>query len=194
MAGKQIKPYKKPYSEIAKDLKPEDVSPVLDMVCACIKNTKGRPCTYPNTIEGLQAFKANAEGYFTYLQSVNSKLEERQQLIPDIEGLALFVGVDRSTLIRYSERGGEWKEVISYIKGGIAYSKKQLALRGKIPPILAIFDLANNHNYHNANEFHLPTDNRTAQEENNDTSLEQRCADLGLIWDSGKEEWVKADE
>lgn len=187
MPSKELKPYK----EISKDLKPEDTAAVIDMICACHKNTGGRPAKYPNSFEGLEAFKENARNYFEYLRSANDKLEERQQLIPDVEGLSLYCGIDRRTLEKYRERGGEWQSVIDYIKNSIAYAKKQLALKGKIPTVMAIFDLSNNHNYFNVSEYKLSMNNSDKPEsEEDDISLEQRCADLGLIWSEEKGEWI----
>lgn len=181
----------KPYTEISKGLTIDDTAAAIDMTCACMKNTGGRPCTYANSEAGLNTFIENAKGYFTYVQSANSKLEEKQQLIPDVEGLTLYLGIDRSTLCRYHARGGEWEKTIDYIKNAIGYSKKQLALRGKIPTVLAIFDLANNHNYHNVNEFHLSTDdNNTKSAADNDTTLEERIAEMGLIWDEERKEYI----
>lgn len=191
MPSRELKPYK----EISKDLKPEDSAAILDMICACYKNSGGRPAIYPNTIEGLEAFTENTKGYFSYLQSANNQLEERQQLIPDVEGWALYCGINRRTLERYRERGGQWEMAIDYARNSIAYAKKQLALKGKIPPVMAIFDLSNNHNYYNVSEYKLSMNNcDKAESDENDISLEQRCADMGLIWDSEKEEWVSANE
>ena len=187
MPSKELRPYK----EISKDLKPEDTAAVIDMICACYKNSGGRPCIYPNSLEGLEAFKENAKSYFSYLQSANDKLEERQQLIPDVEGLSLYCGIDRRTLERYRERGGEWERTIDYIKNSIAYAKKQLALKGKIPTVMAIFDLSNNHNYYNVSEYKLSMNNNDKSEsDDNDISLEQRCAEMGLIWSEEQGEWI----
>lgn len=151
MPSKEIKTYK----ELSKELDPEDGAAVLSMANVVIKNLRGRPYTYPPTEQGLESFRENSEGYFEYLENANNKLEQRQQIIPDIEGYCLWLGINRSTLKLYMDRGGAWEDMISMYKDVIAFCKKQLALKGKIPPVMAIFDLTNNHGYHNANEFKL---------------------------------------
>lgn len=184
MPSKELRPYK----EIAKELTIDDTAAAIDMTCACMENTGGRPCIYSNTESGLNAFIENAKGYFTYVQSANRKLEEKSQLVPDIEGLTLYLGIDRSTLSRYHDRGGDWERTIDYIKNAIAYSKKQLALKGKIPTVLAIFDLANNHQYHNTNSFIL--ENKTEKPKEKSDDLEERIRAAGLVWDSEKGEFI----
>lgn len=183
MPSKEVRPYK----EIAKDIKPEDTAAVLDMICACYKNSGGRPCTYSNTAEGLAAFKENAQGYFSYLHSANDKLDEREKLIPDIEGLTLYLGIDRSTLSRYHDRGGEWAATIDYIKNCIGYAKKQLALKGKIPTVMAIFDMTNNHQYYNTNSFVLEA--KITENKESDIVLESQARAAGLIWNETTKDW-----
>ena len=153
MANTDIKSYK----ELAKDLEPEDSVAALSMTNAVLKNLRGRPYIYPPTDQGFDNFRRNSESYFEYLENANSQLEQKQQIIPDIEGYCLWLGIHRSTLSTYIDRGGEWESMINLFKDAIAFNKKQLALKGKIPPVMAIFDLTNNHGYHNANEFKLET-------------------------------------
>lgn len=184
MPSKELRPYK----EIAKDLKLKDTAAALDMVCACMKNTGGRPFKYADTEEGLQSFTETAKAYFTYVQNANNKLDEKSQIIPDVEGLSLYLGIDRSTLFRYQNRGGEWKSTIDYIKNGIAFVKKELALHGKIPPMMAVFDLVNNHSYYNTNSFILET--KTEKEEDNSEYWKEQVKDAGLVWDDDKGEYT----
>ena len=182
MPSKELRKYK----EIAKDLTIDDTAAAIDMTVACLKNTGGRPCTYANTESGLNDFIENAKGYFTYVQNANSKLDEKSQLIPDIEGLTLFIGIDRSTLCRYRERGGEWERVIDYIKNSIGYSKKQLILKGKVPAVVGIFDMVNNHGYRNTNSFVLES---KAAANKADTELENEAMAAGMIWNESTREW-----
>ncbi len=189
--GKQLNPYRKSYKELSKDLSPEDTSATLDMICTCLRNTGGRPATYPNNESGLNAFIENTKGYFSYLQSANSKLDDSQKLIPDVEGLSLYCGVDRRTIERYRERGGAWTEIIDYTKNAIAYCKKQLALRGKIPTVMAIFDLSNNHNYINASEFKMVREDAAHIEKKD---LESQLMDAGLVWDPERGEFISMSQ
>lgn len=177
MPSKEIKPYK----EVAKELTIEDTAAVNDLICACMKNTGGRPFKYANTEEGLQSFTETAQAYFAYVQSANNKLEEKQQIIPDIEGLTLYLGIDRSTLSRYHSRGGEWEKTIDYIKNAIGFSKKQLILKGRIPSIVGVFDLVNNHEYFNTNSFVIEH-KAAADNENNADDLEESIRAAGLVW------------
>ena len=187
MAGKQLHPYRKPYKEIAKELDREDIAPILEMANLCIKNQGGRPRTYQCDEMGLQAFKANVMDYFLSLEEINSKRDERHQLIPDVEGLALYLGIDRTTLNKYVYRGEKWKVMIDYFKNVIAFCKKQLILQGRIPPMIGVFDLANNHDYVNTSEFKL-TVNNEKQEKVDD--IESKIAESGLVWDSVTHEFI----
>lgn len=177
----------RPYSEINKELSLEDTCIPVEMAFACIKNNRGRPCTYANTEMGLKSFLENAQGYFEYLTSANKQIEdEKLKLIPDIEGLSLYLGIDRTTLWRYRDRGGEWERAIDYFKGAIAYCKKQLALRGKIPTVLALFDLVNNHGYVNVSEFKLVQNNPEQQKGSN---IDEQLRSAGLVWNEELQEF-----
>ena len=52
-------------------------------------------------------------------------------------------------------RSEKWVTLIDQMKNGISACKKQLALNGQISPVMAIFDLTNNHGYVNSNEFKI---------------------------------------
>lgn len=177
MPSKELKPFKK----IANELSVEDTAAVLDMTCAILKNLGGRPAVYPNTETGLSTFIENSKGYFAYVQSVNANLEEKAQIIPDIEGYCLWLGITRETLRKYTNRNNEWAEIIQLYKDGIACIKKELALRGKIPPMLAIFDLVNNHQYYNTNSF-IIEHKAAADKENKADDLEESIRAAGLVW------------
>ena len=77
------------------------------------------------------------------------------RLIPDVESWATYLGITRKTILNYEKRGEDWQNAIAFYKGIITACKKQLALAGKMPPVLAIFDLTNNSDYVNASEFRL---------------------------------------
>ena len=145
------KKYKRRFeiSEIDSD----DLEAVLDMGISSLKSPKPR---YPETPEGLEMFKQATFDYFEYLQKCNKDDGRENKLIPDVEGLSVFLGITRRTLLNYEkERGIEWKDFIERAKDLITASKKQLIFRQKIPAVVGIFDLTNNSGYVNSNEFKL---------------------------------------
>ena len=74
----------------------------------------------------------------------------------DIESWACFLGITRATIASYERTRGEyWQQFIAVVKNGIAAAKKEAAFHGQLQPMIAVFDLANNHNYKNTNEFKL---------------------------------------
>lgn len=101
----------------------------------------GRPPVY-ETVSELQT---EIKNYWDYLANAN---REDIRLIPDVEGLASFLGVSRETLNKWETvnyRG--FADTIKMTKNTIAAFKKQLALHGKIPPIVFATDFNNNHGY-----------------------------------------------
>lgn len=192
MAGKQLNPYKKPYSEIAKDLKPEDTEAVLNLTTTVLKNLGGRPATYPNTTQGLDSFIENSLGFFEYVQNANAKLDEKAQIIADVELYCVWLGITRKTLILYRGRGGEWEKVVDYFKEAILGTKKQLMLKGRIPTVIGVLDLVNNHDYYNTNSFTIET--KAAAEKPDKNDLESRINEAGLIWDNELKEFVPQGE
>lgn len=105
------------------------------------KGKGGRPRKY-ETVEELQ------EGIKKYLVYIAEKNAVGVALIPDVEGLALFLGVSRSTLYEWqNSRPGEYSDTIKRTLNAIAAAKKQLALMGKIPPLVFATDFNNNHGY-----------------------------------------------
>ena len=102
----------------------------------------GRPRKYP-TIESFE----NAVN--EYIQYINDTYENTGvDLIPDIEGLCAFIGISRDTLNTWEyERDKAYSDYIKNVKNEIAAYKKQLGLKGKIPPIVLAMDFNNNHGY-----------------------------------------------
>lgn len=176
----------KNYKYLSTQLSTEDTSAISDMTYTVLKNLGGRPCHYPNTTEGLNMFIENSQGYFEYIKGANSSLDDKEKIIPDIEGFCLYLGICRSTLKYYTDRGGQWKETIELFKNGIATIKKQLMLRGKIPSVLAIFDLVNNHHYQNTNTVSLETPKAA---DNRDQELAEKITAAGLVWNESKGEF-----
>jgi len=131
----------------------EDMVNLLNMGVDCLKK-KHKPCVYEDSSEGLQAFENDCIEYFKHIAQLNETAEK--PICPDIESLCVFLGMSRKTLAAYqTSRGLEWSQSIENVKNIIASAKKQMAFMGKIPPLIAIFDLTNNHGYLNSSEFRL---------------------------------------
>lgn len=102
----------------------------------------GRPPKYPT----IESFVDAVNDYITYINDTfnNTGVE----LIPDVEGFCAFIGIDRGTLIEWeTSRPPEFSHTIKALKTQIAAYKKQLAMRGKIPPVVFAIDMNNNHGY-----------------------------------------------
>ena len=115
------------------------------------KNSK-----YPDTADGFFKFQRRTETYMEYITEANSD-PDGEHIIPDIEGWTVYLGIARPTLYSFKKRSEKWKEYIEFVAEIIGGAKKQLALMGKIPPVISMFDLINNHGYHNTSEFHMTT-------------------------------------
>lgn len=145
------KQYKRRF-EVA-ELDPDDLEAVLDMGISSLKASKAK---YPETAEGLELFKQTTLDYFSYVQQCNKDDSREHKLIPDVEGLSVYLGITRRTLLTYEKtRNEEWQDFISRAKDLITATKKQLIFRQKIPAVVGIFDLCNNSNYVNSSEFRL---------------------------------------
>lgn len=131
----------------------EDMVKLLNMGVDCLKK-KHKPCIYSNDEQGLQAFENDCIAYFKHIAELNEGAEK--PICPDIESLCVYLGMARKTLWGYqTSRGLDWVQSIENVKNIIASAKKQMAFSGKIPPLIAIFDLTNNHGYLNSSEFRL---------------------------------------
>lgn len=139
---------------------------------ASIRAFKQGIVAYEDSQEGLERFRKDSESYLTYVQATNESAARDNVggAIPDVEAWAAHLGITRMTISRYERRGGDWETTIANMKGIITACKKQLALAGKMPPVLAIFDLTNNSGYINASEFKLTTE---APKESKQITLEE---------------------
>lgn len=106
-----------------------------------VRNKGGRP----RKIETVEELREGIESYIDYIQT---QAAAGVPLIPDVEGLALFLGISRSTLFEWQRaRPGEFSDTLKSTLNAIAAYKKQLALTGRIPPIVFATDFNNNHGY-----------------------------------------------
>lgn len=140
----------------APDLSESDnVAAVTNILLETLK--AGRPAAFEDSIEGLEAFKQATIDYLEYVQQTNASGIEKKVMV-DIESWACFLGITRATIATYERTRGEyWQQFIAVVKNGIAAAKKEAAFHGQLQPMIAVFDLANNHNYKNTNEFKLET-------------------------------------
>jgi hypothetical protein len=140
------------------DYEPTDNEDMVALTNASILNLRqyrddcvqGRPRKY----ETVDEFFTAVEAYFQYIQDAN--LDEIR-LIPDIEGLCSYMGISRDSLFDWERtRDSRYIDAIKTVKNTIAFCKKQLALKGKIPPIVFATDFNNNHGYLQKQEISIP--------------------------------------
>lgn len=189
--SKELEPYKGKSGRGVKKAEPletGDMTAILDLTIKSSIKRSGHTAYYPADKEGYDNFVNRTIDYFEYLNTVNSDPNLERKLIPDIENWAVYMGVTRATIFNYERRGGEWADMIAYFKNAIAAVKKQLALNYKIPPMVAIFDLTNNHSYVNTSEFKLTTPETETRPRQ--SALEDEIRAAGLVWDEEKAEFV----
>lgn len=163
---------------------------VLNMTIESLKI--GRPPTYPETEQGLEEFKRTTIDYFQYVKDTNASPDVDKKLVPDIEGWAVFTGLTRRTILTYEKQRGEnWRNFIEQTKNAISACKKELAFHQQIPPVVAMFDLTNNHSYVNTSEFKIEAISDKPQEKQ--FSLEDQIQQSGLVWDEVQEKYVPAN-
>ena len=111
----------------------------------------------PRKYETVGEFKTIVRGYINYIRDANI---DGVKLIPDIEGLCAYMGICRETLLEWERsRDAVYSDTIKRVKNQIAYFKKQLALKGKIPPVTFATDFNNNHGYTQKQEVQLSAHN-----------------------------------
>lgn len=175
--------YERNYEGVQCDIVQDDVGAVLNMAINGIKNYGGRPPVYPPTKDGLEQFKEQTIAYLEHVKSVNLDETMEKKVVCDIEGWCVFCGITRMTLSTYyKQRGTDWKTFIDYVKEIIAMTKKQNAMTYRTPPMIAVFDLVNNHSYHNSNEFHITAEQVDGNAKIGMKNIAQQLEDSGLVW------------
>jgi len=111
--------------------------------------------------ESLEDFKTVIVDYFEYIKTNNA---QGSKLIPDITGFTLYAGIDRTTLYDWeTRRPGEYTETIRMLKNAIAAYKTQLALQNKIPAVVFIASMNNDHNWTTNTKVEITTPNNQLQ-------------------------------
>lgn len=154
--AKIIKPYRNKGTCL--ETTPNDLQAICELAIDSLQRHGGRVAVYGEAETERQRFLSDCVLYFQHLSNGNKDREAEEMLLPSIESLCLFLGISRTTLHVYSRRSDAWQESVDTVRNAIASAKIQLACRGKIPSIVAVFDLCNNYSYHNTSEFHLSTE------------------------------------
>ena len=150
MADKEYK--RKGYAPDLSDC--DNISAVTQILLDTVK--AGRPPAYQETEHGLEEFRQKTLEYINHVQAINSGDDDSKKVIVDIESWACYLGITRATIATYERtRDSDWKQFIAVVKNGIAAVKKEAAFHGQMQPMIAVFDMANNHDYKNTNEFKL---------------------------------------
>lgn len=113
---------------------------------------------YPNSEDGLRAFKTRTQEYFKFLYEQNRNADDlgETRLLPSVESWALYLRVSRVMILQYEKRGGEWLSYVQWVKNAIVSVKLQLAENHKLQPLLFLFDTMNNAPmYKNTNQIEV---------------------------------------
>lgn len=127
----------------------DDANQWVDMALLAIRSMdmlQGRATKGGNQYKTVEELQDGIKKYWQYIIQRNSGGELR--IVPDVEGMALFLGTTRMTLRTWEvENTHGFGETIRVAKNAIAAYKKQMGLAGKIPPVFAAIDFNNNHDY-----------------------------------------------
>ena len=131
-------------------MKIDDANEWVDMALLAIRSMdmiQGKaPFRTGNRYTTVEELQEAIKEYWQYIIQRNSGGELR--IVPDVEGMALFLGTTRNTLRKWEvENTRGFSETVQVAKNAIAAYKKQMGLSGKIPPVFAAIDFNNNHDY-----------------------------------------------
>lgn len=121
-------------------LEPNEMEAMIGLV-----NNKSKRIGRPPIFGNVEELQGAIQAFWDYLAEAN---KAGNYLIPDIEGLCCYLDIGRDTLNDWERTNYKgFSATIKSTKNSIAFCKKQLALRGKIPPIVFATDFNNNHGY-----------------------------------------------
>lgn len=135
-----------------------DTESILSMILLSGEELMQGKILYPNTADGLKAFKTRTMDYFRFLYEQNKTADDlkERRLLPSVESWALYLRVSRVAILQYEKRGGEWLSYIRWVKNAIISVKLQLAENHKLQPLLFLFDCMNNGSmYKNTNQIEV---------------------------------------
>lgn len=97
------------------------------------------------------------DAYFTVIYNAATAGSD---VIPDVEMLAAFLGSSRTEMMTWGKKDSEMGRVLDQALNRIAAIKKQLAMHNKIPSLVYLSDMQNNHGYLNQSKQELTIDIR----------------------------------
>ena len=150
----------------------EQMGELIGFIQHCNKiHRGGRPPIYAD----VEEFLGVCDAFWDLMNETNSN---GVKIIPDVEGFCCFAGIARDTLNAWEtgriNKSSDFIDAIKRVKNLMAFSKKQLALSGKIPPIVFATDFNNNHGYTQKQEVVLTPN----QPLGTDKTADQIMADL----------------
>lgn len=139
-------------------INPTEMTELMDSVIDSLgKQLHEGKVGQPRKYETAEEYILAAMAYFTYLKEANVN---NLNLIPDIEGFCSYLGISRDSMLDWERmRDPRYIQAIKEVKNHIANCKKQLALHGKIPPLVFATDFNNNHGYTQKQEVILTPNN-----------------------------------
>ena len=107
-----------------------DIADALGQIRS-VSRGKGMTSVLPKFFSGAELMGA-IDAYWDFIYRVNA---DGRKIYPDVEGLASFLRVSRTTLMRWrtGETNREFAPIIETTLNDIASVKKQLALGGNLP-------------------------------------------------------------
>jgi len=126
-------------------IEPNDIVACIEVIRNRRSRHSGKGVGSQGKYEHVEDLSFAIEAYWDFIAVSWAKGID---VIPDIEGVASFIGVSRNTMREWELRNYKnFAQVLAQLRTDIASTKKQLALRGKIPPVVFATDFNNNHDY-----------------------------------------------
>ena len=155
-------------------------------------------CKYPHTAEGLALFKEKSIRFLEYVRAQNriADDENKRRLVPSVEAWACYCGISRQTILEYQkQRSQDWRDFVIWMKNTIQGCKSQLAICGKVPPVVYIFDSVNNAGYVNTSEVKVsPIEDEQKVLATTESPQAISARYRALLADSGSEQEIETAE
>ena len=119
-----------------------EISDMIASVCF-YRRPGGRQRSAPKFVSASELCGA-VDAYFELMYLA---AKQGSELIPDVEHLRLFLGISKSTMSRWKRENPEFDDVLSEAYDRVLAVKKQLAMHNKIPQLVYMNDIQNNHGY-----------------------------------------------